>query len=486
MSSGWRALVLLLIVPILAYFVADWAHGKYESTWQDVLACEYPNTTSYQRQQFTLDVACQRPETSGESICNDIQRLKWMKDGSIAVGGLAIFLLAGIAWAGSRAEGDREELLRLFKPGVHVTLWALVALVTLEAVLAIGVVFYGEQAAIDRVHPFVILGIGVGAALAVVAVVRASLAVLHDDPLSIIGLSLDAKSHQQLWTAVTQLAHSIGTRPPDNIIAGLQPNFFVTEQPVRCLNAVLQRRTMYISLPLCRILDCEEFLAVVAHELAHFRGEDTRYSVEFYPIYRRTGDALSAIDAGNAGCSRLIGILPAAITLSYFISRFATAERKIGREREFEADRVAALETGGEEVARALFKTAASAPLWQAVQNSALQVVREGKYYPNLSAVFVDRVSASSTTSLIKTALNSDIPHPIDTHPPLPERIKSLGFDIGDLFQDLQGEALQMPTGPAITYFPNGQELEGELSIAEQTVYRNMIAAQQQSDATSS
>lgn len=486
MSSGWRALVMLLVVPILAYFVAGWAHGKFESAWQDVLASEYPSTSLYQRQQFSLEAACPRPEMAGASICDDIQRLKWMKDGSLAVGGLAILLLAGIAWAGSRAEGDREELLRLFKPGVHITLWALVALVIAEAILAIGVVFYGEQAAIDRVHPFVILGIGIGAALAVIAVVRASLAVLQDDPLPLIGMSIDAESHQPLWTAVSQLARSIGTRPPDNIIVGLQPNFFVTEQPVQCLNVTLQQRSMYVSLPLCRVLDREEFLAVVAHELAHFRGDDTRYSVEFYPIYRRAGDALSAIDAGNAGISRMIGILPAAITLSYFVSRFAIAERQIGRKREFEADRVAALETGGEKVAGALLKTAAFAPLWQSVQNSAMRAVREGKYFPNLSAVFVGQVAGSSSTDLVKTALSSDIPHPVDTHPPLSERIKALGFDAGSFTQDLHEVAVESPSNPAIIYFPDGQQLEDELSIAEQSVYRNMIAAQQQTDATSS
>lgn len=59
------------------------------------------------------------------------------------------------------------------------------------------------------------------------------------------------------------------------LVVGLTPTFFVTEADVHCIGGTVTGRTMYLSVPLCRILTVEELSAVIAHELGHFRGEDT-------------------------------------------------------------------------------------------------------------------------------------------------------------------------------------------------------------------
>lgn len=41
------------------------------------------------------------------------------------------------------------------------------------------------------------------------------------------------RNHQpNLWTFVTQVAESVGGRAPDNIIIGMEANFYVTQSPV--------------------------------------------------------------------------------------------------------------------------------------------------------------------------------------------------------------------------------------------------------------
>ena len=95
------------------------------------------------------------------------------------------------------------------------------------------------------------------------------------------------------------------------MVVGLDPNFFVTEARVRCLNGTLSGRTLYCSLPLARILSRAEFDAVIGHELGHFRGQDTQFSQRFYPIYRGTADSLRALGNIGVGGAGLLPLLPA-------------------------------------------------------------------------------------------------------------------------------------------------------------------------------
>src|SRR5262249_3948737 len=121
-------------------------------------------------------------------------------------------------------------------------------------------------------------------------------------------------------------------------------NFYVTETEVASLDGLLHGRTLYVSFSLCRILDLNEFRAVLAHELAHYKGLDTRFSREFYPIYRGAAQGIVNVRStfsGRGVIGRLV-LLPAIYTLSYFLRAFAESERRISRERELAADSAAA------------------------------------------------------------------------------------------------------------------------------------------------
>ena len=62
-----------------------------------------------------------------------------------------------------------------------------------------------------------------------------------------------------------------------------------------CLDGKLKGRTMFLSLSLCRILSLDEMKAVLGHELAHYKGLDTRFSRRFYPIYRGATQGLVSV-----------------------------------------------------------------------------------------------------------------------------------------------------------------------------------------------
>jgi Zn-dependent protease with chaperone function len=103
----------------------------------------------------------------------------------------------------------------------------------------------------------------------------------------------------QLWSFVREIASHLGATPPSNIVIGLAPNFYVTSADV---TVYPERRkqlneTLYLSLPLMRILSRQELTAVIGHELGHFKGDDTKFSLKFYPIYAGTTQALAALES---------------------------------------------------------------------------------------------------------------------------------------------------------------------------------------------
>jgi Zn-dependent protease with chaperone function len=91
----------------------------------------------------------------------------------------------------------------------------------------------------------------------------------------VVGLSIQEQQAPLLWERVRDVALDLNALPPEHIVVGLDPNFFVTESEVRCLDGTCNGRTLYCSLPLSRILTINEFIGIIGHELGHFKGEDT-------------------------------------------------------------------------------------------------------------------------------------------------------------------------------------------------------------------
>ena len=70
--------------------------------------------------------------------------------------------------------------------------------------------------------------------------------------------SLDLDQGAALRDFLKELTSKVGHIMPDNVVLGLTPNFLVTPADVTCLDGLLTGRTLYISLPLSRILTRSE------------------------------------------------------------------------------------------------------------------------------------------------------------------------------------------------------------------------------------
>ena len=276
----------------------------------------------------------------------------------------------------------------------------------------------------------------------------------------------------------TLSSQRIGTEAPHNLVVGLTPNFFVTEAKVQCLDGELTGRTMYVSAPLCRILTSEQLSGVIAHELAHFKGADTKFSLKFYPIYRGAVDSLQALARAAAHNERgAIALIPASYMLAFFLECFSGAEKRISREREIAADAVAAETAGAANIATALVKIIAFTDLWDRLSEVMRDSLQEGKitfgnkeynaeeFFSNVSNVFVFMVANNANVKALEDLDAKTIPHPTDSHPPLSVRLTALKTTLAEVGPD----ALKIYPEPASSaLIDNLEELERVLSFGHQ------------------
>ena len=151
------------------------------------------------------------------------------------------------------------------------------------------------------------------------------------------------------------------------MVVGLDPIFFATSAKVQLFDRpeLLKGETLYISLPLSRVLTLEEIVAVLGHELGHFRGNDTIYSLRFVPLYAGMGSSIDSLSAAGRSATLFhLMVLPASAVIGFMLGLFAKNERKASRIRELAADQasleVAPLGAFGP----ALVKSAIFSQLW--------------------------------------------------------------------------------------------------------------------------
>jgi Zn-dependent protease with chaperone function len=270
-----------------------------------------------------------------------------------------------------------------------------------------------------------------------------------------------------LWSHIDSVAEKIGALHPEHIVVGLDPNFFVTEAEVVCLDGQLSGRTLYCSLPLCRILSVEEVAAVVGHELGHFKGLDTAFSQRFYPIYRGTATSIASLQEAGGEGARLIALLPAIVILTYFLECFSIAENRIGRKRELEADRQGAAVVSAKSMASALVKVHAFSGLWVELQRVVVKTLEEGKSFTNASKTYAEVALECATPSVLDGIAETHLSHPTDSHPPLSDRLTALNLTM----ENVANLALEVqPTQSAIALLSNSEQIEEEISAAYQAI----------------
>lgn len=369
-------------------------------------------------------------------------------------------------WAGQRALRDPDLLLTSFETGARLAMPVLRGFLILQGVTFALVFLAFEQAnhprgpAPERVL-FQLLWLFVPVVVAV-RFGRQAAGAVRPARIDTDARLLRRERADALWALLDDVARRAAAPMPQHVIVGLEPEIFVTEVGVDTPDGRLEGRSLHLSLPLCRVLTTAELSAVIGHELAHFSGGDCRFTQRFYPLYRGTAAALAELGSGG-GSRHDLTLQPAVAVLRYFVDVFGRAERGLSRARELAADRSGAALTSPPTMAAALMKVEAFGPLWSEVPARATLMILGRHRCDNLVPLFLAAVRRHRERGELPAADSASTAHPMDTHPPVGERLEALEVEPAAL----RAAVLAEPgAAAAIALIGDAEALERQISLA--------------------
>ena len=199
---------------------------------------------------------------------------------------------------------------------------------------------------------------------------RQALAEFTPSPSRHMGREVVPADAPGLFALIAAIVARQRSLAPDHVIVGLIDGFFVTMSSIELLPSkrVVEGRMLYLPVSQMAMLDRAEITSVLAHELAHFAGEDTDYSQRFLPIYHGIGRSLYAVqNSANPAASRLL--MPASTLGLHMMEVFAGAVSHWSRLRELAADAASVVPGEAPAIDGALIRTGLIAPVVDAVMS---------------------------------------------------------------------------------------------------------------------
>lgn len=257
-----------------------------------------------------------------------------------------------------------------------------------------------------------------------------------------------------LWARVDMLARQVGTTPPDNIVVGIDDNFYVTEAPMHLEQRTLTGRTLFVSIPLLRQLSMEQADSVMVHELTHLHKGDTKVSAALGPLLHRFDRYTQEIHGNYLAW----GVYLTLITYRFMFELASSRER---RQREYIADRAAAELIGPQYITEALIKLSAYSAYRGEVERRLFN--HDGVHEElRISRVVIDGLDEYANSSLFIESVNEqNTPHPFDSHPVLSERMKNAGHIIDS--QSFSAIATAKPSQNWADLMPDGEDIESKM-----------------------
>jgi len=355
-----------------------------------------------------------------------------------ATAAAGLLLIATFALASFVTGANRVLLSFVFPALSFAGLIMVAAIVTAQvAILAWGA-YLAEDFFLGQTHAIVLwILAGIGVALGA-SILWRTMRMFRPAATGVVGVPFAVIEQPRLARLVQSIAKDTGARMPDNIVLGLETNFFATTAPVflPVLRRPLTGQTLYLSLPLMRVLSIDEVRAVVGHELAHFSGSDTIYSRQFAPIYRGLSEAAHVADE-NKPYDKNPLLMPARLFLRFMITCFHHNAARSSRKRELRADTIGAKAATPADLGFALVKCGILAHLWQQEMEDTVRDILRGRFRRNMSSNFEDKlrfdVDPNKLPPLVEFSLDAHTPHPTDSHPTTKERLEQLGLNIVDV-----------------------------------------------------
>jgi hypothetical protein len=361
------------------------------------------------------------------------------------------------SWLDGRAAlRSRERFIEVFEQlrrrlARRLVLYSLVLAVPMSLIAAYSA--YWAAPAFPDDGRFVIAAIVISPiGWAIYAVLRAVLgplrkrATLSEAPQDLLGRELSRADAPGLWWWVDGVAAKLKALPPEHIVTGLTGGFFVTSHSMtlRPEARTITGRILHLPLAFVSMMSRDEVSSILGHELAHFSGNDTQYSLRLQPLYAsmiKNVESFLVVDEEDE-----IHFLKApGLSLAIFIlERLETAENHWRRERELVADSVSCRVVDARTSALALLRNVALTDVIEELTSQAHRVETS-----DIISTLIGKVQKDGL--MLPTAeLEPRLPHPTDTHPPVRQRIEAMGVPLSNA---LLAEAMRTPTTADTSWF---------------------------------
>jgi Zn-dependent protease with chaperone function len=248
------------------------------------------------------------------------------------------------------------------------------------------------------------------------AVLRGVFFVTRSGDAELTGVAVDGRSQPALVGLVGDVARAMGTAPPTRILLVPEVNAAVTETG-GLLGLRRGERVMVIGVPLIEAMTVDQLRGVIAHELGHYAGGDTRLGAL---TYRAGASIYRTVD--HLGHGSLLGRL-----FSAYGRRYLALSLRVRRQQELTADAAAVRLAGRENHVTALRRVAVGAvafdnfirlylaPLWRRgcdVENA----------FAGYRALLADPGRAKDLEA-VEAAVHGETTDRYDSHPSLAERV---------------------------------------------------------------
>lgn len=363
---------------------------------------------------------------------------------SLLLGGSALWLCVR---SGLNARKSRDELLAVFNrcrrllPFIMVGQMALVGLsVFALMVYELGWLINNVKMTGGGAKLFLIVGLS---ALAILYYIlkgmwklKQCFVMFEATPSNVQGKIVTEQDAPGLWQWINQLSAKVGATPPDNIIVGLTECFYVTSYPVNVNDQqVVSGRTLYFPLIYAALLNREESSAVIGHELGHFTGEDTTYSLNFAPIYagmeRSIDVMIENVNGADDYYARLI-MSPSIYLGIFFIQQFDYAVNHWSRIREYAADQVGANASSPQAIASSLLRISA---VNEQIDKQLGELYKGKLKTDDLLPIIIDSLREEGIPQAGQF-LENEFSHPTDSHPTTRARLEALNQPVDQALLD--------------------------------------------------
>ncbi len=337
-------------------------------------------------------------------------------------GGVLLVLMVALAFL---AFSKRSVQYLSFIFGWRVLVFASAATIILQGLFTVWLSFWITAFYMHEYIPKLILIVALGVAAAIFAAI---VSMFRTVPMNnaVQGELIAPEAAPALWSRIREFAGRLNTAPPEQIIAGIDTNFFVTEQALQVGQQRTKGRSLFVSIPLLRVLDQTEADAVLAHELGHFVGGDTANSAAL-------GPKLVQYDYYSEQMRTAGLTIIAYFLLNLYRVIFEMALQKASREREFAADKIAADLTSPKAIANSLVKVAAYANYRNEVEGKLFEHNEQHAGKLGIGQRVASGLSDfSHSNHFIEIMRAGNVPHPFDSHPPLQERMQSVGHMLAE------------------------------------------------------